>query len=89
MSRNARKRTSLYVRPARIQISLRILAVRSDFSLGAFWIAKDAQFLHEDNDDSDQTLHMLVLVFIGCKCQKARFLKQIKYISKQLSKLLI
>ena len=41
----------VYVRLAKIQISLRIRAVWSEFSLGAFWIAKDAKFLHADNED--------------------------------------
>ena len=34
-----------------IQISLRIRAVWSKYSLGAFGIAKDAKFLHVDNED--------------------------------------
>ena len=38
---NVRKRTIGHVRPAKIQISLRIRAVRSEYSLGAFWIADD------------------------------------------------
>ena len=41
-SHNVRKRTFRYVRPAKIQISLRIRVVRSESSLGIFWIAKDA-----------------------------------------------
>ena len=49
MSRNVRKRTLGYVRPAKIQIILRIYAVWSVSSPGAFWIAKDAKFLHGDN----------------------------------------
>ena len=43
------------MRPAKIQISLRIRAVWSESSLGAFWIAKDAKFLPADNEDSDQS----------------------------------
>ena len=31
---------------------------RSESSLGAFWIAKDAEFLHAGNEDSDQTARM-------------------------------
>ena len=42
MSRNVWKRPFGHVRPAKIQISLRIRAVWSESSLGAFWIAKDA-----------------------------------------------
>ena len=56
MSRNIRKRTFGNVRPAKIQISLRIRAVWSESSLGAFWIAKDASFLHADNEYTDQTV---------------------------------
>ena len=47
-----------------IQISLRICDVGSEASLGAFRIAKDAKFLHSDNEDSGQTArkHMLIWV---------------------------
>ena len=54
MSRNVRKCTFADTRPAKIQISLRIRAVWSESSLGAFWIAKDATFFHADNEDSNQ-----------------------------------
>ena len=47
--RNVRKRTFGHVHPAKIQISLRIRAVWSESSLGAFWIAKEATFLDADN----------------------------------------
>ena len=62
--------------PAKIQISLRIRAVWSESSLGAFSIAKDTKFLHADNEDSDQTARMrrLIWVFFGRTCQKVRFL---------------
>ena len=50
MSGNVSKLTIEHVRPAKIQIRLRIRAVWSESSLGAFWIAKDA-----DNEDADQT----------------------------------
>ena len=44
------------MRPAKIQTSLRIRAVWSESSLGAFWIAKTTKFLHADNEDwSDYT----------------------------------
>ena len=52
MSPNGRKRTFVrkytfrHVRPLKIQISLRILAVWSESSLVAFSIDKDAKFLH-------------------------------------------
>ena len=77
MNRNVGKRTFVYVRPAKSQISLRIRAVWSESSLGAFWIAKDARFLHADNEDSDQTAQMrrLIWVFVGRTCQKVHFLK--------------
>ena len=48
MSRNVRKRAFSYVRPVKIQISLRICA---ESPLGPFWIAKDAKFLHAGNVD--------------------------------------
>ena len=41
------------VRLAKTKIRLRILAVWSQTSLGTFWIAKDRQFLHAHNEDSD------------------------------------
>ena len=46
------------------------------FGLSAFWIAKDAKFLHADNEVSNQTARMrrLIRVFVGCTCQKVRFL---------------
>ena len=43
-----------HVRPAKIQISLRIRAVWSESSLGTFWIDKDEKFLYADNKDFDQ-----------------------------------
>ena len=46
----ARKRNFGHVRPAMIQISLRIRAILSESSLDAFWIAKDAKFLHVDKE---------------------------------------
>ena len=42
-SPNVRKRSFRNVRPAKIQISLRIRAVWSESSLGAFRIARDAK----------------------------------------------
>ena len=39
---------------AQRRLSQRICAVWLESSLGAFWIAKDAKFLHADNKDSDQ-----------------------------------
>ena len=43
MSRNARNRIPGHMRPAKIQISMRIRAAWSEYSLGAFRIAKDAK----------------------------------------------
>ena len=43
------------MRPAQIQISLRIRAVWPESSQFAFWIANIAKCLHADNEDSDQT----------------------------------
>ena len=65
---NVRDRTFSHVRPAKIQISLRIRAVWSESSLGAFWVAKGAKFLHADNNVSDQTapVRRLICVFVGC-----------------------
>ena len=53
--------------PSEIQITLRISAVWSESSLGAFWIAKDANLLHADNNDIDQATRMrrLFWVFFG------------------------
>ena len=51
ISLKVRKRTFGHVRPAKIQISLRIRAVWSESSLGAFWITKDVTFLHADCED--------------------------------------
>ena len=59
------------MRPAKIQISLRIRAVWSESSLGSFWIAKDKKkkkkYIYADNEDSDQTARMrsLIWVFFG------------------------
>ena len=53
MSEN--KCTLGHVRPAKIQVSLRIRTVWSDSSLCTFWIAKDANVFPTDNDDSLQT----------------------------------
>ena len=59
-----RKRKLRHVHPAKIQISLRIRAVWSESSLGTFWIAKVAKFLHADNEDADQTVRMCRLIWV-------------------------
>ena len=51
MCRNDSKPAFQHVRPAKIQISLRICAVWSEYSQDAFWIAKDAKYLHVENED--------------------------------------
>ena len=65
------------MRPAKIQISLRMRAVWSEFSLDVFWVAEDAKFLNAANEDSAQTaqIHMTIFVLFGCTCQYVRFLK--------------
>ena len=72
MRRDVSKWTFGHVHPAKIQISLRIRAVWSESSLGAFWIAKDAEFLHADNVDSHQIarMHSLIWVFDGPRMSK-------------------
>ena len=41
-----------------------------------FWLVKDAEFLHEDNKDADQTARMrrLIRVLVWRTSQKVRFL---------------
>ena len=51
LRRNVRKHAFGHVRPVKIQISLRICAGWSESSLGAWWIARDAIFLHADKED--------------------------------------
>ena len=64
-----RKRTFEHVRPAKIQIRLRIRAVWSESSLGLFWIAKDAKCLHADNGDwSESVAAQADLIFVGRIC---------------------
>ena len=45
------EKVTLDVNPAKNQVSLHIHAVWSESSLGIFWIAKDANFLHMDKGD--------------------------------------
>ena len=42
----------------KILISQRIRAVWTYSSLGSIWIAKDAKFLHADNEEADLSLRM-------------------------------
>ena len=64
LSRNVRKRTFWHVRSAKIQISLSVRAVGSEYSWAAFWIAKAAQFLYADSEDSNQTARMRRLIWV-------------------------
>ena len=57
-TRNFRTPTVGHVRPAKIQIRLRIRAVWSESSLGAFWKANEIFLHHEDNEDSEQTVRI-------------------------------
>ena len=47
-----------HVRPEKIQISLRISSVYSEYPMYAFWVAKDATFPHADNKNFHQTALM-------------------------------
>ena len=75
MNHNIRKHTYGHVRPAKIRISLCILTNWSESSLGAFWTAKDAKFLHTDNEHSDQTARRRtsIWILVGHTCQKIFF----------------
>ena len=73
-SHNVRKRSFAHVSPAKIQISLRICAVWSDSSLSAFWIVKNANFLHAANEDCSDHVCAGWLEYVECKRQKGRFL---------------
>ena len=75
ISRNVRKRTFIHVRPAKIQISLRIRAVWSESSLGSFGIAMDERFLLADNKNSDKTSrkHRMIWVFVDRSCRRYVF----------------
>ena len=59
-------RTFGHVCSAKIQISLRFRAVRTESSLHIFWIAKYATFFHANNEDSDLTFLMRRLCFLRC-----------------------
>ena len=52
------------MRPAKIQLSLRIRAVWTESSLGAVWITKHAKFLHTDKEDSGLTVKMCRLIWV-------------------------
>ena len=67
MSHLVTKPTKWHVRPAKTQISLGTRPVWSESLLCAQWVAKEPNFLHADNEDSDQTGRMsrLIWVFAG------------------------
>ena len=74
MSCNIKKHTFGHMHPVKILISLHIRADWSKSSLGTFWIAKDAKFLHVDNEDSDQTVQMCRLIWVfGGNTSKVMF----------------
>ena len=50
------------MRPAKVQTSLSIHLVLSEFSLGIFWKVKDAKFLHVDNEESGETAQTRKLI---------------------------
>ena len=58
VNHNVRKCTFGHVCPAKIQISLS----DQNFLLDTFWIAKVANFLHVDNQYSEQTVQMHSLI---------------------------
>ena len=66
--RNARKHTFGHMRPAKIQIGLRIRTVWSEPSLDAFWIAKDAKFLVSTKTDQTAQVRRMIWVFVGRTC---------------------
>ena len=51
MNHNCRNHSFRHVHPVKIQITQDIRAVWSESSLDAFWIGKDANFLHAENKD--------------------------------------
>ena len=74
LNHNVRKRTFGHVRSAKIQIRLRMSAVWSESSLGAFWIAKVVKFPHADNEDSDQTVQKRSLISVlGAEIKRCVF----------------
>ena len=76
MSRSVRKRTFGHENRTKIQISVRMREIWSESSFAAFWIDKNAKFLHVDNEDSDQIARMrkLIWVIVGRTCPKVCFL---------------
>ena len=63
MLRNVRKRIFRHLRSAKIQLSLLIRTVWSEFSLGTFLIPSDTKYLHEDKDP-EQAAQMRRLIWV-------------------------
>ena len=76
MSRNVQKRTPGQVRPTKTQISLRIRAVRSEFSFSAWRNFASLAIQNAPSEDSDQIARMrrLIWIFAGRTCHDVRFL---------------
>ena len=60
------------MRPVNIPIGLHIRAVWLESSLGAFWLTKNAKFLHAYNEAADHP-RRLICVFFGRTRQKEIF----------------
>ena len=75
ISHNVIKHVFGHVRLAKIQISLGICAVCSKSSLDTLLIAKEAKFLHADNEDSEKSvrMHGLISVFVGAYVRRYGF----------------
>ena len=75
MSSNIWKSTIWQMRPAKTQISLRIRAVCSEYSLSAWKGFGFMAFHRVISEDSDQTARMrrLIWVFAGRTCHKVHF----------------
>ena len=74
MNYSDRKCTFGHVRLAKIQISLRIRAVWSEFSLDALRIAKDNFFMRTTKTEQIARMRRLILVFVWRPCQMVSFL---------------
>ena len=80
---NVRKSSFGHERSAKIQISLRIRAVWSESSLDAFWIAKDAKFVHAGIEESDLTARMRRLIWVFGQTLKVTFFRVTAQIDSQ------
>ena len=64
--------------PSKVQISLHIDGLNRIF-LGRILECQECNFLHVDNEDSDQTRQMCMLIWVLCACQTAHFLMLLIY----------